>query len=243
MVSTVSGARLPVATGVVRAALKTGALVRLSQVTKQFGDEVVLRGAGFRVRPGELVGVVGARGAGKTVLASVAAALLPPDEGQVRLFGRDPWEDCGFARSGVGLVPDRVPVADRLSCFDVLVCCALRSGAARGEAEREAGVLLAACELGDVAHVQAAECTTGQQVLLRLAAALLGGRALLVLDDPFAGVDGWESEVVRAVLREFAAAGGGVLCTARDRAALEDWCDTHLALRSGSLSAAPRAFR
>ncbi|QFZ21590.1 ATP-binding cassette domain-containing protein [Saccharothrix syringae] len=204
----------------------TGApLLRLEGVRKQFGDEVVLDRVDLEVPGGELVGVVGGPGTGKTTLMAIAAGLLPPDDGVLRLFGEDLWDGPGFARAGVALVPDEEPVADRRSCRDVLVCAGMRHGLPRSVAERRATTLLSVCELVDVADVPVWECTAGQRVLLRLGAVLVGEPRVLVLDDPFAGIDAWAFGVVRAVLREFAATGGGVLCAVRSSERVASWCD------------------
>lgn len=200
-------------------------LLRLDGVRKQFGDRVVLDGVDLEVPAGALVGVVGGPGAGKTTLTAIAAGLLPPDDGVLWLFGEDPWDGPGFARPGVALVSREGPVVDRRTCRDVLVSAGMRHGLPRPAAERRAAALLAVCGLTDAADVPAHGCATGQRVLLRLATALLGERRVLVLDDPFTGVDAWALGVVRAVLRGFAADGGGVLCAVRSPDLVAPWCD------------------
>ncbi|GAA1298585.1 ATP-binding cassette domain-containing protein [Saccharothrix xinjiangensis] len=200
-------------------------LLRLDGVRKQFGDEVVLDRVDLEVRGGALVGVVGGPGAGKTTLTSIAAGLLPPDDGVMWLFGEDLWDGPGLVRSAVALVPDDEPVVDRRSCHDVLVCAGMAHGLSRVAAERRSTLLLSVCELTGAADLPAYRCTAGQRLLLRLATALLGERRLLVLDDPFAGVDAWALGVVRAVLGEFTASGGGVLCAVRSSERIAAWCD------------------
>lgn len=210
----------------VEEALVPATVLRLSGVDKQFGDRVVLREVDLVVPAGSAVGVVGGAGSGKTTLACVAAGLLPPDEGSVELVGRNPWE--GGGRAVVGLVPDRVPVSERLSCREVLLHVALLAGLAPAVAARRTDSLLSVCLLGDCAGVAVGECADGQRLLVRLAAALLGGPRLLVLDDAL-GVDPWALDVVRAVLREFTAVGGGVLCVVGE-AWQAAWCDVRLEL-------------
>jgi ABC-2 type transport system ATP-binding protein len=217
--------------GRVRVAPGRAAVSRLSGVGKQFGDRVVLRDVDLVVPAGTVVGVVGGSGSGKTTVACLAVGLLPPDEGVVELLGRDPWD--GGRRPVVGLVPDRVPVSDRLSCREVLLHVALGRGFPPGVASRRVDSLLAVCQLADSAGVVVAECTAGQRLLVRLAATLLGEPRLLVFDDAL-DVDRWALDVVRAVSREFAAAGGGVLCVVGE-AWQAAWCDVRLELAPPAL--------
>src|SRR5689334_20617194 len=92
----------------------------ISGLVKAFGDKVAVDGADLTVPGGSFYGLVGPNGAGKTTLLSMAVGLLRPDRGSVAVFGTDVWADPTAAKAHIGVLPDGLPLPERLTGREVL---------------------------------------------------------------------------------------------------------------------------
>ena len=185
--------------------------------------------------PGEIAGFVGPAGAGKTKLLRVAAGAMQPKAGEVRVWGRRVTDPA--ARQLIGyagdnpVFPGALTVQEVLSYYARLHCAVSRERSPRGlvrEALEIAG-LAAAVEL----PVE----SLGRADLHRLnfAQAALGGRRVLLLDEPFSGLDAFARRDLRGRIARLAADGVAVVITARDPAALERLAARVLVLRDGRI--------
>jgi branched-chain amino acid transport system ATP-binding protein len=167
--------------------------LELSGVYAGYGDAEVLRGVDLSVRPGEIVAVVGANGAGKTTAVRCAMGLVPVQRGTVRLgdvdlTGAPPW---ARARHGIGCVPERRQVFGELSVRENLVVGAWsrRGSMSRGDVADRIGEV---CELfpvlGSFMERPAELLSGGQQQMLAIGRALMSSPRILVLDEPSLGL-------------------------------------------------------
>ena len=198
---------------------------------KSFGPNLAVRDVDLDVEPGAFLGLVGPNGAGKTTLLSMAVGLLRPDHGNAWVAGNPVWPASGAdqAKQLLGVLPDGLALPRQLTGRELLTYLGLlRSMPAAVVAARTA-------ELLHVLDLQAGEATligdysTGMRKKIGLAAALLHGPRLLVLDEPFEAVDPVSAAVVRAILDGFTAAGGTVLMSSHVMALVEQLCD-HVAV-------------
>src|SRR5262245_19600761 len=90
------------------------------EVRYSYGKVRAVDGVSFDVRPGEVFGLLGPNGAGKTTTIAMISALLPPESGQILIFGRDVQEKSGQARSRLGVVPQDIALYEELSCRENL---------------------------------------------------------------------------------------------------------------------------
>jgi ABC-type Mn2+/Zn2+ transport system ATPase subunit len=214
------------------------AAVELVDLTVSYGDRVALDGVSLRVEPGNLVGVIGPNGAGKSTLLKTLLGVLRPTRGAARVFGQEPRA----ARRRVAYVPQREHVAwdFPISVEEVVLHGSYRRvGWLRrpGRVEREAA--LAALDrvgMADRRDGQIGELSGGQQQRVFIARALLqlggleAGPALMLLDEPLAGVDAGSGETVLGLLRELARAGHTVLMSTHDLNVAAATCDRMLLL-------------
>jgi branched-chain amino acid transport system permease protein len=185
------------------------AALELEGLAKRYGGVVALDGASLRIDPGEIVGLIGANGAGKTTLANVATGLAAPDSGTIRLVGRDLTAAPPEARVHAGLArtfqtPQLPP---SLTVRDVVATAAgfaTRGGMSVDDA-------LAACGLADQADAACAGLPHGVRRRVEIARALASGPAMLVLDEPAAGLSAAEQADIAEICRAQAAAGCGIL--------------------------------
>jgi ABC-2 type transport system ATP-binding protein len=183
------------------------AAVEISGLRKQFGDQVVVDDVAFQVRAGTVTGLVGS---GKTTVLAMVAGVLPPDEGTVRVFDVDLWEDRQRVIRSVANTP-----LDGSGPRGDLTAWATLTSAAKGLDPEEVVVrtwdLLTVTGLAEQTMARVSDLTAGMRSRLMLARALLGRPALLVLDEPFRDADEESALTIRLVLERFVAEGGTVV--------------------------------
>lgn len=194
----------------------------ISGLHKRFGQVVALRDVGFTVRPGELFGFVGSNGAGKTTTMRIVLGVLNPDAGEVT-FGGAPI--TRQVRTRIGYMPEERGLYPKMKVADHLVYLAelhgLSSVDARAATQRWLGRLGLDHRRGD--EVQ--KLSLGNQQRVQLAAALVHEPDLLVLDEPFSGLDPVAVDVMSDVLREEAARGVPVVFSSHQLDLVERLCD------------------
>ena len=197
-------------------------VLSLLDISKRFGEVQALEGCSFTVERGRMLGFLGPNGAGKTTAMRAIFGLVRLDSGEVVWDGR-PIEPSKRLRFGYmpeerGLYP-RMPVGEQLAYFGCLH--GLDDGAARGAAAR----WLERLGLTDRAGAKLEELSHGNQQRAQLAAALLHEPELLVLDEPFAGLDPIAVQTLAEVLRGEAARGAAVLFSSHQLELVEDICE------------------
>jgi ABC-2 type transport system ATP-binding protein len=198
------------------------AVLELSHLTKRYGDLQALRDLSFTVKPGEIFGFVGANGAGKTTTMRVVLGVLEADSGSVVWDG----SPITFAdRRRIGYIPEdrglypKMPVIEQLDYFAQL------HGLNRKAARVASTALLDRLGLADRAKSQLQSLSHGNQQRVQLAAALVFSPQLLVLDEPFAGLDPVAVDSMTEVLREEADAGKPVVLSSHQLDIVERVCD------------------
>lgn len=194
---------------------------------------VAIADATFELAAGEIACLVGATAAGKTTLLRLAAGLLRPDAGIVRVEGSPPYGPLGPAlRRHVGFAPRDPAFPPACTVREVLEYCATRHAAGRDVRS----LIRDAAELAGLEPFIACRATTlslGAARRLILAQCALGGRRLLLLDEPFAGLDSITRRDLCDRLQRCAAAGATVLLSSADPVGLERLVDRVLVLRAG----------
>jgi ABC-2 type transport system ATP-binding protein len=210
-------------------------MLEIHDLTKRYGEVVALDGATFTVRPGRLVGFLGPNGAGKTTTMRCIFHLAEPDHGTITWKGapidRDVRLRVGYMPEQRGLYP-RMKVADQLSYFGQ------QHGLSAKAADTAAARWLDGLGLTDRAHDKLETLSHGNQQRIQLGAALVHDPELLVLDEPFSGLDPIGSETMAAILRERAAAGVAVVFSSHQLDLVEDLCEDVVIINRGRIAAA-----
>ncbi len=212
-------------------------VLELIDLSRRFGDVVALDGVSFSVAEGEMVGFVGPNGAGKTTAMRIALGVLEPDRGEVRWRGA-PVD--ATVRRRFGYMPEERGLYQKMHVLDQLVYLArlhgLSASDARVSAERAAQVLGVSERMGD--RVEA--LSLGNQQRVQLAAALVHGPEVLVLDEPFSGLDPVGVDVLSGVLREQAAARVPVVFSSHQLDLVERLCESVALIHRGRIVARGR---
>lgn len=182
---------------------RMGEATELRDVSKRYaGSAPVLDGVSLTVRPGEVVGILGANGCGKSTLLRIMVGLSEPTTGTVA--GRP---------AVVGYVPERLPSHGRISARAYLTHMGRIRGLSGQQAARRARELLDRLSLVGGARTSLRRLSKGNTQKVALAQALLVPPGLLVLDEPWSGLDATAHEVLAEMIKEVAAAGGAVVFT------------------------------
>nr|WP_186382416.1 ATP-binding cassette domain-containing protein [Amycolatopsis rhizosphaerae] len=208
--------------------------LEIRQVSKRYGDKVALDGVSFEVRAGELFGFVGSNGAGKTTTMRIALGVLAADSGEVR-FGGSPITH--ETRTRFGYMPEERGLYPKMKVFDQLVYLAELHGLSANAAHKSAETWISRLGLAPRRLDEVQKLSLGNQQRVQLAAALVHDPAVLVLDEPFSGLDPIAVDVMSAVLREKAATGVPVLFSSHQLDLVERLCDRIGIIRGGRLVA------
>ena len=196
-------------------------MLELRHLTKRFGERTALHDFGLEVGAGRLHGFVGRNGAGKTTAMRIALGLLDADEGDVRVDGRpitsQDQRRIGYMPEERGLYP-QMAVAQQVAYFGEL------SGMAPGDASASAAALLDRLGLGERAKDKVEALSLGNQQRVQLAVALVDSPRLLVLDEPFSGLDPIGVDLLAEVLRGEAAKGSAILFSSHQLELVERYC-------------------
>lgn len=194
----------------------------IDNLSKRYGDKVALDGVSFEVRPGELFGFVGSNGAGKTTTMRITLGVLAADAGEVRLDGRPVDLDV---RRNIGYMPEERGLYPKMKVGKQLSYLAQLHGLSKSEAtdavQRWTERLGIAERLGDTVDA----LSLGNQQRVQLAAALVHDPKLLVLDEPFSGLDPVAVDVMSDVLLEKAKEGVPVVFSSHQLDLVERLCD------------------
>jgi ABC-2 type transport system ATP-binding protein len=214
------------------------AAISIRGLRKAFDAKVAVAGIDLDVPTGSFFGLVGPNGAGKTTTLRMATGLLRPDAGQVVVAGVDVWQDPVRAKAAMGILPEDVPLFDRLSGHELLVYNGLLRSMDRAVVEARAAELLDVLALADAADTMVVDYSQGMRKKIGLACALLHAPRVLFLDEPFESVDPVSARTIREVLAHVTASGGTVVFSSHVMELVERLCDRVAIMHGGRVMAA-----
>ena len=210
------------------------ARLEFDAVSKRYGDLVALDGLTFDVRGGEIFGFVGSNGAGKTTAMRIALGVLTSDAGEVR------WEGAPITaqtRRRIGYMPEERGLYPRMKVGAQLTYLARLHGMSPAEARASTTEWIERLGVGARVDDNVQKLSLGNQQRVQLAAALVHDPQILVLDEPFSGLDPVAVDVMSGVLRDKAAQGIPVLFSSHQLDLVERICDRVGVVRGGTMVA------
>jgi ABC-2 type transport system ATP-binding protein len=186
--------------------------IQTRNLTKRFGEQVAVDHMNLEVHPGEILGFLGPNGAGKTTAIRMICGLLKPDEGQVLFNGRVLAEIPG-GKSLLGVCPQDNVHWDRLTCLEQMIFTGEMYDLSRPASRSRSNLLLDQLGLLSQAGKQARRLSGGMQRRLNIALALVHDPAVLILDEPEAGLDPQSRVLMREFIRNLSGCRTIILTT------------------------------
>ena len=207
-------------------------MLEVRDIVKTFDGRAVVNRVSFEVRPGEIFALLGPNGAGKTTLIRMITDILKPDSGEIVLDG---CRIGGDSRRQIAYLPEERGLYRRVSPIDVLVYYGELKGLS-AHAARSAGLaLLGRMDLAEWATKQVQTLSKGMQQKVQFCTALIGDPRLLILDEPFTGLDPLNTQLFEEILAERRAAGSTVLLSTHQMNKVEELCDRALMINRGHM--------
>ena len=204
------------------AAVENAVTLRLERVTKRFDDFTAVGDLSLRVRAGRIFGLIGPNGAGKTTTIRMIVGITAPDEGTIELFGApvsaETQERIGYLPEERGLYA-KMKVGEQLRFFGEL------KSLDRRRADEAIDRWLDKVKLADWKHKKASELSKGMQQKVQFVAAVLHDPDLVILDEPFSGLDPVSAELLKGIVLELKSAGKTVIFSTHQMAVAEEVCD------------------
>ncbi|MBX9472200.1 ABC transporter ATP-binding protein [Microcella sp.] len=210
-------------------------MLTISNVTKHYGERRVLDDVSFEVGRGRLTGFVGGNGAGKTTTMRIILGVLAADSGSIDLDGSPLTRE---GRRRFGYMPEERGLYPKMKVHEQLVYLARLRGMRSAVAAEKADELLERLELHERRNEPIEKLSLGNQQRAQIAAALVHEPEVLVLDEPFSGLDPMAVETVLGVLSERAARGVPVLFSSHQLDVVERLCDDIVVIADGAIRAA-----
>lgn len=210
---------------------------RIDSVSKAFGSgkarKVAVHELSLSIPHGSVYGVIGRNGAGKTTTLRMLTGILAPDSGEVRILdGCDPRK----ARDRIGYLPEEKGLYRKMRTLDLAIYFGRLKGLSKADARQRANELLAVFELAEVASNRADTLSKGMGQKLQLACTLMHDPELLVLDEPFSGLDPVNIERLQQLIIERRDAGRCVVLSTHIMEQAERLCDAVALIDRGELA-------
>ncbi|MDQ7799737.1 MAG: ABC transporter ATP-binding protein [Armatimonadota bacterium] len=194
-------------------------------LTKRYGDLVAVQGLNLRLNTGEVFGMLGPNGSGKTTTILMLLGLTEPTAGTARVLGWDPTRQPLQVKRRVGYLPDSVGFYDELTAWENLRYTAALNGLPSAEANRRIGEVLERMGLQDVAHRKVGTFSRGMKQRLGLADVLLKQPQVAILDEPTLGLDPEAALEFLALIRSLKRDGLTVLLASHLLHQVQSVCD------------------
>lgn len=209
-------------------------MIQAEHITRRYGAFEAVKDLSFTVRTGEVVGLLGQNGAGKTTALHVLSGYLAPSEGQVRIHGIDLAKNPREAKRHLGYLPETVPLYPEMTPAEYLkFCCEIKSVHPQDQ-DRHIQEILQLTDLIQVKDQLSGTLSKGYRQGLGLAQALCGDPEALLMDEPTAGFDPVQSHAFRKLVRKLAK-GHAIILSSHLLSEVQEVCDRILMIVSGKL--------
>jgi ABC-2 type transport system ATP-binding protein len=204
--------------------------VEVSHIAKSFADKVAVDDLSFSVAQGEMFGLIGPNGAGKTTTIRMMMDILKPDSGEVTILGEKLNE---ATKNRLGYLPEERGLYKKLKVLDSIVYLASLKGVDRHSATEKANELLTQTGMLDSKNKKIEALSRGMGQIIQFIVTIIHDPQLLVLDEPFAGLDPVNTELLKGMLADLRNQGKAIILSTHQMNQVEELCDRILMINNG----------
>ena len=212
-------------------------MLQVENLSKYFSGIPAVEDVSFRIRRGEILGYLGPNGSGKSTTVKMLTGLLEPSSGHILWDGLDVRSEPDAFKHRIGYVPEEPQLYSYLSGREYLLLTGRLRRLAQPALDRRIEQLLDLFGLSDARHMALASYSKGMRQKILLAAALLHDPEILILDEPFSGLDVSAARVLKVLLKQLAAAGKVVFYSSHVLEVVEKVCDRVIILHKARVVA------
>jgi ABC-2 type transport system ATP-binding protein len=204
--------------------------VEVSKVSKRFGDVGAAKDISFEVESGEIFGLIGPNGAGKTTVIRMLMEIIKPDSGDVRILG-EPLQEA--TKNIIGYLPEERGLYKKLTVVDTLSYLAALKGTSGSATRQRATMLLERTGMLPHQHKKVEELSKGMAQLIQFIATILHDPQLVILDEPFYGLDPVNTRLLKDMVSELRKQGKTIILSTHMMNEVEELCDRILMINKG----------
>ncbi len=208
------------------------AIVELENIRKVYDTKVAVEGLTLRIEPGTMFGLLGPNGSGKSSSIRMMIGITRPDSGTVKLFGK-PFERAALHR--IGYLPEERGLYKKMNVLDQLVFFGQLHGLDAAVATKRAHAWSERMQIAEALPKKTEELSKGMQQKIQFIAALLHEPELIIMDEPFSGLDPVNAALLMETLVELRAAGKAILFSTHRMDQVEKLCDSIALISRGKL--------
>ncbi|MGA9633540.1 MAG: ATP-binding cassette domain-containing protein [Candidatus Acidiferrales bacterium] len=197
--------------------------ISLENVTKSYDGVTAVDGVSLRVREGAILGLLGPNGAGKTSTIRMIMNILVPDDGSIRVFGQAAGDET---RQAIGYLPEERGLYPRMKVLNVIVFLGSLRGLSEAEAGQRGREWLERFELSEWADKKVHDLSKGMQQKVQFICAVLHKPRLVILDEPFSGLDPVNAVTLESTMLEMRGQGSTIVLSTHRMEQVEKMCDS-----------------
>lgn len=204
--------------------------VEVNHLCKSYADVTAVHDLTFCVDPGEILGLIGPNGAGKSSTIKIILDFMKPDSGEVKIFGQQMNEAL---KDQIGYLPEERGLYKRLTAIDLILYLASLKGMDKAMAEKKANVLLEQTGMLENKKKKNKEMSKGMGQLIQFIVAVIHDPELIILDEPFAGLDPVRTQTVQNIVGKLRDEGKAIILSTHQMNKVEELCDRVLMIDKG----------
>ena len=205
-------------------------VVEVNHLSKSYADVNAVNDLTFSVSSGEILGLIGPNGAGKSSTIKIILDFMKPDSGEVRIFGQQMNEAL---KDRIGYLPEERGLYKRLTAIDLILYFASLKGMDKATAEKKANILLEKTGMLEHKKKKNKEMSRGMGQLIQFIVTVIHDPELVILDEPFSGLDPVRTETVQNIIGKLRDEGKAVILSTHQMNWVEELCDRVLMIDKG----------
>jgi ABC-2 type transport system ATP-binding protein len=204
--------------------------VEVNNLYKTYADVTAVNDLTFSIDHGEILGLIGPNGAGKSTTIKITLDFMRPDSGEVKIFGQQMNEAL---KDLIGYLPEERGLYKRLSAIDLILYLASLKGMDKATAEKKAHILLKQTGMLEYKKKKNKEMSKGMGQLIQFIVTVIHDPELIILDEPFAGLDPVRTETVQDIIGSLRDEGKAIILSTHQMNKVEELCDRVLMINKG----------